>query len=190
MNAVCNNQIIASIQDHCIFLSSENKTYDDLAVRIDETDRFTANTYSIAVDMPLEIIKKKILDEWKLDHIEITDNLVKAASDGHKYCCDVWNGVIVGGSIKFMANINPSGKNSTDYVQIDKNGIKRCKKLFDTFEDFVSSCKDVRVFELLAIKNADGKYRIDGFKDYPKEMYSLFIPIGAYFFIEQMWELV
>lgn len=190
MNAVGNNQIIVSIEDRHIFIASENKTYDDLAVKIDKTDRFTTNTDNIAVDMPLEIIKKKVLDEWKLDHIEITDNLVKAVSDGHKYCCDVWNGVTVGGSIKFMANINPPDKDTTEYVQIDKSGIVRFKKLFGTFDNFVSSCEDVRVFELLSLKNADGKYRIDGFKDSPKEMYSLFIPVGAYFFIEQMWDLV
>ena len=135
-------------------------------------------------------MKEKILQKWELPHIKITRNLVSAACDYQRYCCDVFNGVRVGEDAKYNTEvvINIDGSDRS-IILTKKEGLAQCKETFGTFENFVSSCEDMRVFELLAIK-INGKYRIDSFKGSPKEMSLLFFTVGAYFFVEQIWDLI
>lgn len=155
-----------------------------------------------AEDMPFELMKEKILQNWKLDHIPITEQTIEGSCDYHKYCCDVWNSAIpefkdkakmvrVGDDAKIKTEVSVPFNGTNITVKMDEEGVRTCKTVFGSFEDFTAACEDVRVFELLAIKDSNGKHRIDAFQEFEgKEMQVLFFTVGAYYFIEQMWELV
>lgn len=155
-----------------------------------------------AEDINFDYLRSEILKEWKVPHIEITDQTVTGAADYHAYCCDVWNSSIpelkdkakmlrVGDDAKIKTEVSVPYQGTNITVQMNEEGIRTCKTVFGTFEEFVAQCEDVRVFDLLAIKDDDGKYRIDSFQEFEgKEMQVLFFCVGGYYFIKQMWELV
>lgn len=178
----------ARVGKDCIFLSSPfgNNPPDIVDfIKVRGKSKGAAAKY-----MTYKEMKEKILQNWKLDHIKITRNLVSSACSYQKYCCDVFNGVKKGEDAKYSTNVLVNMDGHSDDINLNnKKDLAACKKLFGTFENFVSNCDDIRVFELLAIADG-GKYRIDSFKDYPQEMNLLFLCVGAYFFVEQIWDFI
>jgi len=127
-----------------------------------------------AEDINFDYLKSEILREWKVPHIEITDQTVTGAADYHAYCCDVWNSSIpelkdkakmlrVGDDAKIKTEVSVPHQGTNITVQMNEEGIRTCKTVFGTFEEFVAQCEDVRV---------------------------LFFCVGGYYFIKQMWDLV
>lgn len=178
----------ARVGKDCIFLSSPfGNNPPDITdfIKVRGKSKGAAAKY-----MTYKEMKEKILQNWKLDHIKITRNLVSSACDYQKYCCDVFNGVRKGEYAKVKTEVKVDLNGHNEYLNLNlRDDLSTCKKLFGTFENFVSNCEDIRVFELLAIADG-GKYRIDGFKDFPKSMNVLFFSVGAYFFVEQIWDFI
>lgn len=142
-------------------------------------------------EMSFEEIKAIMHARWQVPHVELTDLACEGAYDYYLYCLDVHNGVRTGDDAKIKTEISVPYNGTSVTVNMNENGIRLCKTIYGTTQNFLKEVEDADVFKLLNIKDENGQHRIDSFMEFDgQELKVLCFCPGALIFIEQMWDLV